>query len=157
MDRLKINADRYQRITAQLEQELARSLDPMARMATAAALLHHKQPHFFWTGFYRLQPDSSLLVGPYQGTLACQVLAPGKGVCGAAVREARTLVVDDVELFPDHIACDSRSRSEVVVPYRDSTGEIAGVLDVDSTKPAAFNDLDAYWLERIVELIFPHG
>ncbi len=156
MDRQKSKEDRYRRLTAQLEQELAKSPEPIARMATAVALLHHKQPHFFWTGFYRLQPDGSLLVGPYQGTLACQVLAAGKGVCGAAVREARTLVVDDVQQFPDHIACDSRSRSEVVLPYRDTDGEIAGVLDVDSTKLKAFDQLDALWLGRIVDLVCPN-
>ena len=155
MDRQKVKQDRYRRITQQLEHELTKSADPMARMATAVALLHHKQPHFFWTGFYRLQPDGSLLVGPYQGTLACQVLAPGKGVCGAAVSEARTLVVDDVEQFPDHIACDSRSRSEVVVPYRGPDGEVAGVLDVDSTRVGAFDEVDAHWLERVVLLVLP--
>ncbi len=155
MDQQKVKLDRYRRLTQQLEHELSKSPDPVARMATAAALLHHKQPHFFWTGFYRLQPDGSLLVGPYQGTLACQVLAPGKGVCGAAVREGRSQLVPDVEQFPDHIACDSRSRSEVVVPFRGEDGEVAGVLDVDSTRLAAFDEVDVEWLEKIVGQVFP--
>ena len=157
MNPQQVKLGRYQRLLEQLQHELSKSPEPVARMATTVALLHHKQPHFFWTGFYRLQPDGSLLVGPYQGTLACQVLAPGRGVCGAAVREERTLVVPDVEKFPDHIACDSRSRSEVVVPYRGEDGAVAGVLDVDSTRVAALDEVDAQWLERIIRVIFPRA
>ncbi len=154
MSRARIKEDRYRRIFEQLELELSKSPDPVARMATTAALLHHKQTHFFWTGFYRLQPDGSLLVGPYQGTLACQVLPPDQGVCGAALRRGETVVVQDVGLFPGHIACDARTRSEVVVPYRGPDGSPQGVLDVDSTKPSDFDDLDAEWLEKIVQMLF---
>ncbi len=153
-DMTRIKRDRYQRIHEQLELELQKTPDLTARMATMVALLHHKQTHFFWTGFYRLQPDGSLLVGPYQGSLACQVLAPGAGVCGAAQREGETLVVPDVDQFPGHIACDSRSRSEVVVPYRSPDGAQQGVLDVDASRPAAFDEVDAEWLERVVALLF---
>ncbi len=144
---------RYQRIRQQLGEELAKSDDPLARMATAIAVLHHKQPHFFWTGFYRKQGDS-LVVGPYQGSLACQTIASGKGVCGTAAAEDRTLVVPDVHAFEGHIACDARSRSEIVVPYHDPTGAVAGVLDVDSTTPAAFDETDARHLEAIVRAVF---
>ena len=95
------------------------------RMATTAALLYHKFEHYFWCGFYRLA-DGDLLVGPYQGPLACQVLARGRGVCWEAVRRGETLIVPDVRLFPGHIACDARSLSEIVVPLRDASGAIIG-------------------------------
>lgn len=146
-------AGRYERIREQLDVELAKCGEPLARMATAAALLHHRQPHFFWTGFYRLV-GNELLVGPYQGALACQVIPVGQGVCGAAVVREETIVVPDVHTFEGHIACDSRSRSEIVVPYRDATGAVAGVLDVDSTTLAAFDPVDAEHLEAIVERLF---
>ncbi len=146
-------AGRYERIREQLGAELAKCDEPLARMATAVALLHHRQPHFFWTGFYRLVGDE-LIVGPYQGSLACQVIPVGQGVCGATVVREATLVVPDVHAFEGHIACDSRSRSEIVVPYRDIDGAVAGVLDVDSTSPAAFDEVDAEHLEAIVEVVF---
>lgn len=141
--------DRYLRIREQFVPELRKSPDPIARMATIAALLHHKQPHFFWTGFYRLLEDGVLLVGPYQGLLACQRLPVGEGVCQAAVERGATVMVADVHAFPGHIACDSRSRSEIVVPVRDEAGAIVAVLDVDSTSPSAFNRVDAEHLEVI--------
>ena len=146
-------AGRYGRIREQLEVELAKCDEPLARMATAIALLHHRQPHFFWTGFYRLV-GNELIVGPYQGSLACQVIPVGQGVCGATVVREETLVVPDVHAFEGHIACDSRSRSEIVVPYRDGNGAVAGVLDVDSTAPAAFDEVDAEHLEAIVRKVF---
>jgi GAF domain-containing protein len=122
-------------------------------MATAAALLHHKMPHFFWTGFYRLL-DGRLIVGPYQGPLACAVLPGPEGVCWAAVHRRESILVPDVHAFPGHIACDARSRSEVVIPVRDARGEIVGVLDVDSDKPGAFGETDLRELERIVDMVF---
>ncbi len=145
---------RYQRLRQQLEAELAKSDDPVARMATAVAVLHAKQPHFFWTGFYRRVGDG-LVVGPYQGSLACQTIAWGAGVCGTAAAEDRTIVVPDVHAFPGHIACDARSRSEVVVPYHDPDGRVAGVLDVDATAPDAFDETDALHLEAVVRMVFP--
>lgn len=120
-------------------------------MATACAVLHHKQPHFFWTGFYRLQ-DSELVVGPYEGPLACSELAGPQGVCWAAVTNGASVVVADVHAFPGHVACDSRSQSEIVVPVRDAHGNIVAVLDVDSDRPAAFSDVDREGL-AIVALI----
>ena len=143
---------RYGRITAQLEERFADTDDPVARMATAAALLHHKMPGFFWTGFYLLR-DGELTVGPYQGTLACLVLEARTGVCWAGVDRGETVVVADVHAFPGHIACDSRSNSEIVVPLRDAAGRIVGVLDVDSTRHANFDEVDAECLERISALI----
>lgn len=146
-------AARYERIVDQLRGLFTKTTDPLARMATAAALLHHKQPHFFWTGFYRLV-DGELLVGPYQGPLACQVLERGRGVCWACVQRGEPVLVPDVEAFPGHIPCDARSRSEVVVPVRDKQGLLAGVLDVDSEVLAAFSEVDVRGLQAVAGLIF---
>jgi GAF domain-containing protein len=146
-------AARYDRITSQLRELFAKTEDRVARMATTVALLHHKMPHFFWTGFYRLHGEQ-LVVGPYQGPLACAVLPEPAGVCWAGVQRGESILVPDVEAFPGHVACDSRSRSEVVVPLRDAGGEIIGVLDVDSDQPEAFAQVDVEGLERIVALIY---
>jgi L-methionine (R)-S-oxide reductase len=143
---------RYQRIHGQLAALLGKSQDPVARMATVAALLYHKFDHYFFCGFYRLV-DGDLVVGPYQGPLACQVLARGRGVCWAAVERGETVIVPDVHQFPGHIACDSRSLSEIVVPVRDKDGAIIAVLDVDSDKPDQFDQADAEGLQAIVELL----
>lgn len=146
-------ASRYERIMRQLEELVGKSTDLVARMATVAAVVHHKQSAFSWTGFYLLR-DGDLVVGPYQGPVACLVLRPRHtGVCWAGVDRGETVVVPDVHAFPGHIACDARSRSEIVVPLRDSSGRVAGVLDVDSTRPAAFDEVDAEWLERAVALV----
>jgi GAF domain-containing protein len=118
-------------------------------MATAAAVLHHKQAHFFWTGFYLLH-EGKLLIGPYQGPVACPVLDGPEGVCWAGVTRAETVIVPDVNAFAGHVACDTRSRSEIVVPVRDPGGAIVGVLDVDSDRPDAFGEVDRIGLERIV-------
>lgn len=145
--------DRYVRIAGQLAPLFAKVTDPQARMASAAALLHHKMPHFFWTGFYRLV-DGDLIVGPYQGPIACMVLERHAGVCWAGVDRGEPVLVADVNAFPGHIACDSRSQSEVVVPLRDRSGAIVGVLDVDSDKPNAFTQVDVDGLVRIVGMIY---
>jgi len=144
---------RYDRIAAQLSELYAKTRDPQARMASASALLHHKMPHFFWTGFYRLE-GGDLVVGPYQGPIACMVLERRKGVCWAAVDRAEPVLVPDVHAFPGHIACDSRSRSEVVVPVRDATGTIVGVLDVDSDKREAFSAAEVEGLMKVAALIY---
>jgi GAF domain-containing protein len=113
-------------------------------------LIHHAFGHL-WTGFYRVvEQDALLRVGPYQGTLGCLEIRIGRGVCGTAAAERRTVVVPDVHAFPGHIACDARSRSEIVVPVLDPSGELLAVLDIDSDEPAAFDDDDAAGLERIV-------
>ena len=143
---------RYRRLHAQLAVLLGKTDDPLARMATISALLYHKFDHFFWCGFYRLV-QGELIVGPYQGALACQVLAKGRGVCWAGVAQNETIIVPDVRQFPGHIACDSHSLSEIVVPFRDSAGNVAGVLDVDSDRLAQFDEVDARQLERIVALL----
>jgi L-methionine (R)-S-oxide reductase len=115
-------------------------------------VLHHKMSHFFWTGFYRLV-DEDLKVGPYQGPLACSILERHKGVCWAGVDQNKAVLVADVDAFEGHIACDSRSKSELVVPVYNAAGELVGVLDVDAKKPDAFCQVDLDGLTRIVELI----
>jgi len=152
VERAETLARRYQRIHAQLKPLFLKTENKLARMATISALLHHKMSHFFWTGFYLLD-EGELIVGPYQGPLACLVLEKKKGVCWAGILRRETIVVPDVHKFPGHIACDSRSNSEIVVPLFDEKNEILGVLDVDSEKPDAFSDVDEEWLEKIVRLI----
>lgn len=151
MDHLK-KAGRYKRIYSQLEELVVKSDNDVARMATISAVLYHKMETFFWCGFYRLN-NGELIVGPYQGPVACQVLEKNKGVCWAGINEARTMVVPDVHKFPGHIACDSRSKSEIVVPVKNKKGEITAVLDVDSTELNSFDETDAIYLGKIIELL----
>jgi L-methionine (R)-S-oxide reductase len=143
---------RYARIAEQLSELFVKTSDPIARMATTVAVLHHKMPHYFWSGFYRLQAGE-LVVGPYQGPLACAVLSEPEGVCWASVQRGEPVLVPDVHAFPGHVACDARARSEVVLPLRDTAGSIVGVLDVDSDLPDAFSEVDVEGLERIAALI----
>ncbi len=143
-------ADRYALLTRQIESVVAGESDPIARMANVASMIHHTFG-FWWTGFYRVV-DNELILGPFQGPLACTRIAFGRGVCGTAWREERTIVVPDVEQFEGHIACSSESRSEIVVPLRHE-GAIVGVLDIDSREIATFDATDQEWLERIVALI----
>ncbi len=143
---------RYGRIHAQLKEILAKSADPEARMASVVALLHHKMKNFFWTGFYGLKNDR-LIVKLYQGPIACMELKKDTGVCWAAINSGETLVVPDVEQFPGHIACDSRSKSEICVPFFDKAGKITAVLDIDSDVLGTFDDVDAQELPRILALI----
>ncbi len=152
MDKVKKDG-RYQRLYTQIEALMHKCDNPVSRMATIAAVLHHKMEYFFWTGFYLLNEDK-LQVGPYQGPVACQELEKNKGVCWAGINKARTVVVEDVHQFPDHIACDSRSKSEIVVPVKTPEGKIIGVLDVDSSELASFDEVDARELDKIINLIF---
>lgn len=146
-------AERYLRVYGQLMKLVTKSPDPTARMATIAAIMHHKFDYYFWTGFYRLI-EGDLTVTCYQGSVACLVLAPHKGVCWAAIDKKCSQIVKDVNAFPGHIACDSRSVSEIAVPVFDRGGQIAAVLDVDSRDLASFDEVDAEWLEKIVALIY---
>lgn len=140
---------RYLRLYQDLKLVLEGEPDPIARMANTAAMVHERM-HFFWTGFYRVI-GNELVLGPFQGPEACFRIGYGKGVCGTAWKEGRTVVVPDVEQFPGHIACSSLSRSEIVVPVRKG-GEIAAVLDIDSKELATFDATDALWLEKIATL-----
>ncbi len=143
---------RYSRLYKQINELLKDKPNVLAGMATVAAVLHNKMDYFFWTGFYLLD-KGELIVGPYQGSLACIRLKKGSGVCWAGINSAKTIVVPDVHHFPGHIACDSRSNSEIVVPLKDKKGDIIGVLDVDSKELNSFDEVDAEWLEKIVGLI----
>ena len=144
---------RYQRIFVQLQELLKKTENPLARMASINAVLHHKMEHFFWTGFY-LHKDGKLIVGPYQGPVACQELEKDKGVCWAAVNRGAPVVVADVHAFPGHIACDSRSKSEITLPVFDQDRAIQAVFDVDSDQTDSFSEVDRSSLEKILSLVF---
>lgn len=152
MDYKEKKKNRYSRIAGQLQDLLPKTDDRLARMATVIALLHHKMEGFFWTGYYFLK-QGKLVVGPYQGPVACQELEPGKGVCWTAVSRKQTVIVDDVHKFPGHIACDTRSKSEIVVPVYDREGVIIAVLDIDSTRLSNFDEIDAAGLEKLLKMI----
>jgi len=151
MDQTK-KEGRYGRIYQQLNELMAKPGDLNSRLSTIAAVLHHKMDYFFWTGFYLLN-EGELIVRTYQGPVACQALEKGRGVCWAAILRGETVIVPDVHAFPGHIACDSRSRSEIVVPLKDKGGNIIGVFDIDSKELGSFDETDQVWLERIVELL----
>ena len=145
-------AELYEDVRKQIASVVAGETSVTARYATAACLLREMfGDRFFWTGFYVVDPNkpNELVVGPYQGTMGCLRIPFGKGVCGAAAATGQTQLVEDVHAFPGHIACDSRSNSEIVVPVRDADGRLAAVLDVDSTEFGAFDTVDQAGLEAI--------
>jgi len=139
----------YAQLDSHVDAVLVGMDDPIAAMATIAALVHHAFG-FLWTGFYRVVSPTLLRVGPYQGTLGCLEIEVGRGVCGTAAAERRTVIVRDVQDFPGHIACDARSRSEIVVPVFGPAGALIAVLDADSERLSTFDDADRIGLERIV-------
>ncbi|MFY7759011.1 GAF domain-containing protein, partial [Aquidulcibacter sp.] len=147
---------RYREVEAMIASVVAGETSHTARYATAVSLLVQAfGPRFFWTGFYVVDPlmPTELVVGPYQGTLGCLRIPFGRGVCGAAAASGQTQLVKDVHAFPGHIACDSRSNSEIVVPVYDASGALAAVLDVDSTELAAFDEEDQAGLESICGIL----
>lgn len=135
----------YKQVRALVEGES----DTIANMANIAAMIQETF-RFWWTGFYRVAGEE-LVLGPFQGPLACSRIKFGRGVCGTAWKERATQVVPDVELFPGHIACSSASRSEIVVPVFNAAGDVTAVLDIDSEQLAMFDDVDRLWLEKIVD------
>ncbi len=140
----------YDSLEAQLASVLAGIDDSIAAMATISALVHHAFS-FLWTGFYRvIEPGRLLRVGPYQGTLGCLDIEFGRGVCGTAAASRTTVIVADVDQFPGHIACDARSRSEIVVPVFDRARELVAVFDIDSDQENAFGPDDQRGLERLL-------
>lgn len=143
----------YRRVLELIEATIGPEEDLLTCMASVACLLHNALPYFYWTGFYRRVAPSELRVGPYQGTLGCISIDFARGVCGACARERRTIIVPDVNTFPGHIACDSASRSEIVVPVLDDRDRLLAVLDVDSTLPAAFDAIDRRYLEQVAGLL----
>ena len=140
--------EKYRLLERQVAALLEGETDVIAKMANIAAVLHGTFG-FWWTGFYRVAGDE-LVLGPFQGPVACMHIPFGKGVCGTAWKRNETVVVPDVEQFPGHIACSSASRSEVVVPVHGPDGAVAAVLDIDSDRLATFDEEDKVWLERIV-------
>jgi L-methionine (R)-S-oxide reductase len=145
-------AERYLRIYQQLKELVQKTDNKIARMSTISAVLHHKMDTFSWTGFYLLSKNE-LIVGPYQGPLACQLLEKNRGVCWESIKEQQIITVPDVHKFTGHISCDPRSKSEIVVPVRNNRKEIIGVLDIDSTRFENFDETDAFHLERITDLV----
>lgn len=143
--------ERYTALLPQLKGLLSGETDEVANLANVAAALKETFG-FFWVGFYRVVGDE-LVLGPFQGPVACTRIRKGRGVCGTAWQEARTLVVPDVDAFPGHIACSSLSRSEIVVPLLDGAGEVWGVLDIDSSELNTFDDVDARFLEEACRLL----
>jgi len=152
MDKKK-KAGRYERMQKQIEEILLKTDDYNARMSTVIAVLHHKMDYFFWTGYYFLKNDK-LIVGQYQGPVACQELKKDVGVCWASINQQSSIIVPDVEKFPGHIACDSRSKSEIVIPVKNNKDEIIGVLDVDSNEYNQFDEIDEKYLTQLLELVF---
>lgn len=141
--------EKYALLATQVQSVVSDEPDMIANMANVASMIHETFG-FWWTGFYRVAGDS-LVLGPFQGPLACTRIAKGRGVCGTAWAEAATQVVPDVDQFPGHIACSIASRSEIVVPLV-KDGTVIGVLDIDSQHLGAFDDTDRHWLERIAAM-----
>ena len=146
----------YRDLKAEIESVVAGETSVTARYATASCLLAQAfRPRFFWTGFYVVDPlkERELVVGPYQGTLGCLRIPFGKGVCGHVAATEEPIIVPDVHAFPGYIACDSATNSEIVLPVFDGEGKLAAVLDVDSTEPDAFDDIDREGLAAICEIL----
>ena len=143
--------EKYQLLQAQIKSLIEGETDLVAMMANVSAAIHDTMG-FFWTGFYRVV-NNELLMGPFQGPVACMHIPYGRGVCGTAWKQKETIVVPDVEMFPGHIACSSLSRSEIVVPLFSKDGEVIAVLDIDSKDLETFDDTDRKYLEAICKLI----
>ena len=143
--------EKYRLLTEQIKALIEGETDSVAVMANVCAAIHETMG-FFWTGFYRVK-DGELVLGPFQGPVACMHIPFGKGVCGTAWKRNETVVVPDVEQFPGHIACSSASRSEIVVPVHGPDGAVTAVLDIDSDRLATFDEEDRVWLEKIVKLV----
>ena len=143
--------ERYRQLLPQLEALLNGETNTVANESNFCAALHHNMG-FFWTGFYWVDGEQ-LVLGTFQGPVACTRIPKGKGVCGTAWSSNQVLIVPDVNTFPGHIACSSLSQSEIVVPVRDSSGTVIGVLDVDSTEPGFFDEVDAHFLEQALVIL----
>lgn len=144
----------YPALAARIAALTEGEADQIALMATLACEIHHSDARFDWTGFYRVTAPETLKIGPYQGGHGCLVIPFSRGVCGACARSGAAQIVDDVDAFPGHIACASSTRSELVLPVRDSSGALIAVLDIDSDQPAAFSREDAEALQAILDAVF---
>lgn len=144
--------EKYKLLYNQIKSLIQNENDTIANMSNVAAIIHETFK-FWWTGFYRVI-NNELVLGPFQGPVACTRIGYGKGVCGTSWKEAKTIVVEDVHEFPGHIACSSASKSEIVVPiFKDN--HVIGVLDIDSENLATFDNIDKEWLEKIIDLVQP--
>jgi len=143
--------ENYKLLFEQVKALIAGETDEVAIMANVCAAIHEAMG-FFWTGFYIVKGEE-LVLGPFQGPVACMHIAYGRGVCGTAWQRAESVVVPDVEAFPGHIACSSLSRSEIVVPVFDTEGKVKAVLDIDSKELGTFDAIDRQWLEEIVKML----
>lgn len=143
--------EKYQLLTEQIRALIEGETDSVAVMANVSAAIHETMG-FWWTGFYRVI-NGELVLGPFQGPVACMHIGFGKGVCGTAWKEQRPLIVPDVEQFPGHIACSSLSRSEIVVPVFSRSGDMIAVLDIDSKEIATFDNIDQQYLEEICKMM----
>ena len=141
---------KYKRLSRQIEDLLNKTDDLISAMATVNAILYHKMPDFFWVGFYLLR-NNRLLVGPYQGPVACQELEKNKGVCWNCINTERIVIVPDVHEFPGHIACDSRTNSEIALPVKGKNGIKIGVFDIDSDRKNCFDETDSMYLEFVIQ------
>lgn len=148
-------AEKYTETASEIAAVLDGESNLVARMATMSCLLHQAFDHYFWTGFYVVDPEKNeeLVIGPYQGTLGCLRIPFSRGVCGAAARTGEIQIVEDVHAFPGHIACDARSQSEIVVPVFDRDGKLFAVFDVDSTEVGSFDAEDAKGLSAILSTV----
>lgn len=144
--------EKYLAILPRIQALLVGETDEIARMSNIAAALHGEFG-FCWTGFYRMASSEELVLGPFQGPVACMRIAKGRGVCGTSWNEERTVIVPDVERFPGHIACSGESRSEIVVPCR-KRGRIAAVLDIDSKELNNFDEIDRKYLEEVASMLY---
>ncbi|MBE2227990.1 MAG: GAF domain-containing protein [Ignavibacteria bacterium] len=144
-------AERYEQLLPQIKALIAEESDVVANLANICAVLKYNMPGFFWVGFYLLK-GGELVLGPFQGPVACSRIQIGKGVCGAAAQRRETIIVPDVDKFPGHIACSSLSKSEIVIPLFNGS-EVAGVLDVDSDELSMFDEIDKKYLEELCKLI----
>ena len=142
---------KYEELYAQIKAVVEGESDAIANMANVSAMLKDAF-QWWWVGFYRVVGDE-LVLGPFQGPMACTRIKKGRGVCGTAWEEDKTQLVPDVELFPGHIACSSESRSEIVVPLHDTEGNVTAVLDIDSEHLAMFDETDKQWLEKIATIL----
>ncbi len=152
----KEKSARYIDVAKEIAAVIEGEANIIARMATVSNILHNAFDHYFWTGFYLVDPEkpNELVIGPYQGSLGCLRIPFGKGVCGAAAATRETQLVEDVHAFSGHIACDARSESEIVVPVLNSAGDLIAVFDVDSDRKAMFDDIDRRGLETILRNSF---
>ncbi len=150
IDQSASKAEKYATLLPQIEAVVGAESDLIANMANVASMIHETF-HFWWTGFYRVIGEQ-LVLGPFQGPMACTRIRRGRGVCGTAWEQGETVVVPDVEQFPGHIACSSASRSEIVVPIK-VNGEVVAVLDIDSERYSTFDDTDRLWLEKVAAVL----